>query len=974
VGLDLRTLLAGTGAAVSGGAGAPSASKPGPAPTTALNFRYEVDARGATAADLAGSLNVDLERSTFDAVRVYGGLARLTFGDGRLRVDTLDVESTALRLVALGALGLAPNVTDSVRFTAVVDSLGGLRPYLAVAPAEEDSAEAAPAAAPDSIAGSLRLWGTLSGSTDTTRASPGLALAVQGEGAGLVVGGMGAVAVAGTARVADILRAPLAAVDVVADSLALGPVVLDHAEGTFASDTLATTVADAPGAPRRNAGRFTLRAASAPVGSDSGLALSAAGRTAFTPSTTEVVLDSAALDIGAEARYRLVAPARLTMVDSNGVTSLDSLVLRGEGGASTGARVAAAGYLQDEGPVTAALVVERVPVHDVAHLTGVEVPGTGYDGRVGFSAQIGGTRAEPQMTLRANATDVRVAGVEIGRMAASGEYAARRLSTGLVLVAPSGRELLTARAALPLDLALLPVASRQLPDSGHAELRADSLDLALVGALVPGLQEVKGRLFARADVTGTWRRPRLEGAIGLDSAAATIPAAGIRLDAVRARVALAGDSVIIRQLVARSGGPADTASIRGWGTFSSLTQPDAMDLQLSLRNFLAIDRRRVATLWLSTPQPLTVTGPYLGATVRGAVRAERGRIYIPELIDKRVVDLNEYRDVVDTTVFRNRSLLPGAPSAFVENVVLQNVRVEVGDDVWLRSPEANIKLGGSLAVERAVDRTGARPQAQLALEGRLNVERGTYALDLLAARPIFQVEPGSLRFFGTPDLNPTLDIKAVHVVRQAGRNTNRPDVRVQVSIAGTLNQPTLKLESADNPPIPDTDLISYLVTGEPAAAVLGQGGGAGGTEQAVALGLRYASSVLSGALTGGRFDIVQVQTGGLDPNTVANVRESTQSILERTRLSFGGPLGERTFYTFSTGLCGLGSPTEAGNLALFASGLGFQIEHRITPTLSVQVGYEPGSNQQACGRSLTARVFQPAPSQGGIDFFRSWSF
>jgi translocation and assembly module TamB len=206
------------------------------------------------------------------------------------------------------------------------------------------------------------------------------------------------------------------------------------------------------------------------------------------------------------------------------------------------------------------------------------------------------------------------------------------------------------------------------------------------------------------------------------------------------------------------------------------------------------------------------------------------------------------------------------------------------------------------------------------------------------------------------------------------RSTNRPDVRVQVNIAGTLNQPTLQLTSADNPPIPDTDLISYLVTGEPAAAVLGQQGGAGGTEQAAALALRYASSVLSGALTGGRFDIVQVQTAGFDPSAASNVRESTSSILERTRLSFGGPLGERTFYTFSTGLCGLGAPTDPASLSLFVSGLGFQVEHRITPTLSVQVGYEPGSTQQACGKTLAARVFSPAPSQGGIDFFRSWSF
>jgi translocation and assembly module TamB len=467
----------------------------------------------------------------------------------------------------------------------------------------------------------------------------------------------------------------------------------------------------------------------------------------------------------------------------------------------------------------------------------------------------------------------------------------------------------------------------------------------------------------------------VRGAVTVDDGAAFVRAAGIRVSGVAADVLLAGDSVHLRRLAARSGGPADTASLTGSVVLRPLDNP-RFSLRLAARNFLAVDRARLATLWLSTPRPLTLDGPYLGATLRGAVRAERGRISIPELIDKRIVDLNEYRDVVDTTVFRNRVLLPGAPIAFVENLTVDDLSVGVGDDVWLRSPEANIKLGGALAVTGDVGRgLGSARERQLALLGTLDVERGTYRLNLGIAQPIFDVQPGTLRFFGTPDLNPTLDIRAVHTVRQARAATNRPDVQVQVNIGGTLNQPTLRLASADNPPIPDTDLISYLVTGEPAAAVLGQGAGSGDQGAAVtSIVSRLAGSVLSGALAGGPFDIVQVQTGGIGDGQ-RGIGESSRDILGRTRLGVGGRLDDRTFYTLSTGLCGLtGSAGDQNAFNLFANGLGVRVERRLTPTFNVELSIEPASSAQTCGQASTSRVFQQTPRQFGFDFSRAWSF
>jgi translocation and assembly module TamB len=947
-GLDLRSFL--------GAQSAPAGSAASKTPATSLTFHFDSDVRGATLADLAGTLSFDLARSTVDHLRLYGGAGRLGFESGRLRVDSLDVESTAFMLSARGGLGLAPQASDTLRLAVTVDSLGGLRRYLA----------SADTTVVDSLAGTLRLNGTLVGTIDTSAAALGLRLAARVRGDGLVLRGMRALALDGDVTVDDVLRRPFTTARLGADSVGVGRLAFVRADATYTTDSgsvAAPTWGAATGAV--TAGHFAMRATS-----DSGPTLALAGHSAISPDTTRVVLDTMRLGITTAHGYRLTAPATVTMAAANNVTSVDALVLRDE----IGAQFSVGGLLQDSGAVSGALAVDRVPLVDLARLGGlVGHPGsTPYDGRLSARATVSGTRAAPIVDARAWTGTVQVAGVTVDSIGLDTRYAAQKLDGDLTLFR-GGLPLLTANAALPVDLALVPRASRQLGDTLRGALRADSLDLALLGALVPGVQNVAGVVRASADLRGTFQHPLLFGALRLRGGAANVVPGGLRLQDITADVALSGDSLRVDSVYVRSTG---TATLKGLVTFAPLRNP-TLDFRFDAHNFLAVDRARLATLWISTPTTVTLRGPYLGATLRGSVRADRGRIYIPELIEKRIVDLNDYRDVVDTSALATRSLLPGAPSAFVENLTVEDVSVGVGDDVWLRSPEANIKLGGSLAVTRArATQLGGRSREQLALRGALAVERGTYRLSLPPiAAPIFEVQPGTLRFFGEPDLNPTLDVRAIHTVRQVSRGTNRPDVRVQVAIGGTLNSPSLSLSSPDDPSIATTDLISYLVTGEPAAVVLGQQGGASGAEQAVALGLRLVGSYASGALTeGGPFDVVQVETvSSSDPGSGTSVLSSGRSILERTRLGVGGQLGEKTFYTFSTGLCGLGIGGSSNDFRLFRRNLGFKIEHRLSPIFSFQFGLEPGSQTQACNPSITSSVLQ-TPPQGGFDFLRQWSF
>ncbi|HEY0778661.1 MAG TPA: translocation/assembly module TamB domain-containing protein, partial [Gemmatirosa sp.] len=835
---------------------------------------------------------------------------------------------------------------------------------------------AAPPVTTDSLAGTVRATLTLAGTLDTTVAD-GLRGAATIDGRDLVYGGLRAGALTMTAAATALRSMPTVTLAASADSIGAGSVTFSRATAHYAGTTAA--------------GRYDVT-----MGSDSGLSLAGAGHTVSAGDSTVVALDSARLVPRPGHLWTLAAPTRFVVRggtalapgtgETGGVLALDPFTLRGEG-EDVGSRLTLAATLPERGPVTGAFDATAVSIQDVAEVAGAGRTVLPVDGRLDATARLTGTRAEPLITARAGVGALRLGtGTGAARLDSATlatDYAAHRLRLDLGAFA-AGRRLLEATGSLPVDLALEPSAGR-LPqgtapaDSLRARVRADSLDLALVAALAPGVHDAHGHLAATFDVSGTWKAPRLDGDVQIPAGALSSEASGTRFEDIHADVALLGDSVAVRRFSVRSGAAGDTLALAGWVTLSPADDP-ALALRVTARDFLAVDRPRLATLTISTPTPLDIRGTFRAATVAGAVRAERGRIYIPELVDKRIIDLNEYRDVVDTTVFRNRTLLPGAPASFVENLALNDVRLSVGDDVWLRNAEANIKLGGSLAVTRAVVQVNGRAVPQLALLGSLAVERGTYRLDLLPlAQPTFDVQPGTLRFFGAGDLNPTLDIRAVHVVRQTRQFTNSPDVHVQVAIGGTLNQPTLQLSSADNPPIPDTDLISYLVTGEPAAAIFGNAQSSDQLAAAASIVSRLAGSLVSGALSRGNgpFDIISVETGAVtaDP-ALARSTNSFSNILSSTRLGVGGQLGQKTFYTFSTGFCSFSQNSDASTSLFnnFTRGLGVRVERRVTNTFSVQLGVEPALQQQACLTNATTRYFQQTPSQGSLDFTKRWTF
>jgi hypothetical protein len=504
-------------------------------------------------------------------------------------------------------------------------------------------------------------------------------------------------------------------------------------------------------------------------------------------------------------------------------------------------------------------------------------------------------------------------------------------------------------------------------DSVRGNVRTDSVDLAILEAFLPGIRGARGSLVANVDVRGTVKQPILDGQLRINGGIATLIGTGVPLQNISADIALTRDTIFVKRLSAETRRDRrGSLSVEGFIGMERYANP-FFSLRAQADNFRIIERPGLASLDISTETGLTLRGPYRGATVSGAIRVDRGTVSIPELITKKIVDLSdpEFAGLVDTLLARDRRVMPEAPSEFARNLSLENVQVKIGDAVWLRSSEANVKLGGSLNVTLGRNReTGER--SQLALEGTLNAVRGTYRLTLVDpfVQPTFDVESGSLRFFGTPDLNPTLDIEAIHTIRQPRqRSANVRDIRVRVTISGTLERPVLSLDNPDNLPLSQSDLLSYLVTGEPSIAL--DNANNEYQSQLASVAIRYGGNLLTNAIPKDVVDIVELQTAGLNlENRTSNPYYYN---LLNTRAIIGKQIGNQWFLGLSTGLC----VVNANN---FFENFGLKLEYRFNSIYSAQAGIEPGSSELTCARANATQIQQQTPRQFGFDFFRTWRF
>jgi len=909
-------------------------------PTTSLNGRVQLDvsadssSRDSTLTSLAGVVSATLERSVVDSMRLYQATARLGFSNGRVRIDTLHAETVAGTVSAHGAFGLTSAVTDSLRYTVRIDSLGGLRRYLGAAAEPVMDGDAAPS---DSIDGTVKIGGSVHGNLDSLVVLGDSVAArdiwLRGDQVKVIVGGF---------EYTNVRGAISGGLSIRADSAVVANIGITNG-------TLAFRASDV------HNGQFRVE-----VASTNGPSVLLHGEGSMYGDTTTIRLDTLTLSV---RDHRLALERPTTIVARPDGFGFDTIRVRD----LHAGLVTLVGSVPVTEPVSLSIRADSVELGDIGELIQANVP---FNGLASVSIDVGGVRRDPRIAIDGQLDQPRFGDVHLDRATFGGEYATKRMESRVELFR-QGKSVMSANASIPVDLQLASVPTRMLSDSLRGKIRSDSVELAFLETVLPAVVKASGTFAANVDIGGVWPRPRLMGNLTISNGALGLtPLGGVRLSELNADLEFLGDSLEVKRFsVVTREERVGNLSLAGFTSFADRDNP-RFDLAVNARNFHIIERPRVAHLDVSASN-LRLAGSYERSTLTGLVVVDRGTIFIPDLIDKQVISLDspDLYNIIDTTLTANRTLLPKAPPALVRNLSVEDVQIRMGNDVWLRSAEANINLGGSVAVRNPQSAPGAGGFDQLAVEGSLTTNRGTYRLNLGLAQPKFVVETGTVQFLGDPDFNALLNINATNTVHRMSSSNSEQDIRIRVHIGGTLVRPQLSLSSADSLlNISQTDLISYLLTGGPSFTVNSQ-------TAAVSL-LRGFGGYLGDQLRGfGLFDEVNIEVGR---QAYSQNQTLAGELFNGARLGVGRQLGDRTFVSANAGLCQFGSllggsgSSTSGNLA---QSIGVKVDYRLNQNLGVSAGYEPPTSALLCTSGVgPTRGYAPTPPQWGFDIFRMWRF
>jgi TamB, inner membrane protein subunit of TAM complex len=855
------------------------------APPSSLNLSvtggFEVDSTGSSP---AGEITAHLAPSRLAGTELDSGGVRARFTDGRMRLDTLWVRQPGLITEGAGDLGWRRPAHGETLIAFDADSLSTLDSMVAwLAGLSSDTARA------ELTSGAGLFHLRLGGALDS-----------------LAVGGLGEVhhLAFGDWRVPNAqLRGqlepgptPLVWLDGTADSIASGSLGFGAASGTVRgrSDSLTWSARSRIGDLGGFAafGRFARDSAHArALGLDSmGVAIPGGVWALERPSV--VVIGDSAVTVEHLSLQRVNGPGRF---------ELD-------------------GSIPTAGTGNARLHIEGLPLAGVYALLQRDTTGAG--GAVQADVSLMGTRRDPVYRGEfAVIPDDSAQGVALdGRVA----YLARRLD-GDAHLSVSRRQVLALTAHLPIDLALQPVANRQVQDTLAIGATARDVDLSALEALTTALRDLGGHLTADVGIRGTWNNPLLRGSLQIDSGTVSVPALGVRWQDIVGRMRLGGDTIHLDSLTVRS--ERGVADVSGTVKLERLTHP-VLALDIRATDFKALEIR--GDLSVTADASLSLRGPVFGATLAGTGTVTNGVLYFADLVEKRIIDLDapdpSLAPLIDTSLaalIQRQGLGPGFHSLFLDSLNIQGLQLTMGNSVWLRSTEANIQLTGRMTVNKV--------RRNYLLTGNLQGPRGTYRLKVGPVTREFVVTQGTVRYFGTPDLDAALDIEAQHVVHPVptpGPKTVEPDITIIAHIGGTLYVPRLTLSAKDRE-LSQTDIISYLMFGQPSADITGGPAAVSGANRSALLSSTVAG-IISGAISG-ELERSAVSDLGIPLDYVEIRAGDPSNPLVGASFAAGWQIGAKTFFIVRASLC----PGSVSNV------LGASLQFRISPEWRTEASMEP---------------------------------
>jgi translocation and assembly module TamB len=754
--------------------------------STSLTGPLAAAGRGTDPATMRLQLTADLVDSRVADLAADRVRLRVAVADGLLRADSSTIRIGETFAVVDGSFGLRADRHGVLSYRLTTDAPGVFVPLA--------TGEAPPTATarrlagrprpgdppPDAAEGRLEAEGTLAGNVarfDASGRAVAEDLVVRGNAVGY---GWAVYSVQGIGTDQAVVEARTWMRDVRAQGLAF--------------DSLAATVEYAGG--RFGTGRLVLDAHA-----DDDASISADARFALSLDRSEVQLADLVLGIDT-VTWRTTRP---TVVAWGGPgVEVQALEMTSD----AGGLIRVDGRLPVDGTADLQIALRQV---EIGHVTALLQREEETRGRLDLDARLQGTRASPVITGSALLVDASHDGHDLPDTRATFTYVDRELIAETELLR-GGAVLAVAEARLPIDLTLGPVEGPRLLEGGLAiDVRADSLPVGVIAGFTDQIEDLTGRVTGDFSVRGTWSAPDLQGRVDVDLPTLRVVPLGVTFESIVGSLALEGDGLRVDSLHAWSRGPIRVAGEVGLAT---LTQP-SFDLTVEADDALVVDTDQGR---MRLDARLAITGPFDDIHVSGEVETRSGVIYIPELSDfggGRLVNLDDPAIFAraDTLLRAERDALRRR-NPFLERLSV-DVSVVVDRDVWLRSTEANVEIYTLPEIGPMRVLMNGRDN-QLSLAGTINTDRGEY--EFMSRR--FVLTRGAAIFDGGPELNPFLQVAAEHEVRLPAREA----LSIRVVLDGDLENLAINIESSAQPPIPQTDLLSYLAFGRDASSLLMQQG------------------------------------------------------------------------------------------------------------------------------------------------------
>lgn len=927
------------------------------APRTSLTATVRARGTGFQLATVNGAFAADFARSRWDTLAIDTGSVRVAIADGLARVDRLMVYASNTRIDAAGTFGLRAGRTGELRYSLAADSLGAFSRWIPgdQAGIERPRPALVTAALQRARADSIRIArATEVERVATGRPMPRIPVDTPRAIARSVLSGK--VYAAGTLRgnLKDFdLRGRLSGDDIIARGNSARTLRAEYAWTNARTTNSRVAVALEGGqisfkgfAFDTIEGRLSYRN---PTG-EIQLAVRQGDNRDYSMngsfvvgSKREVRINNLALRMDTTV-WRL---AHAAVIHSHPAgMELHDLELR----SNKGGLVYLNGLLPTSGNADVVLDIQNFQIADVATLLQSDLP---LRGILTARGRLEGSLQDPHFQGAAGLVNGNYNGSVIPDFQSTFSYANTSLVAHIEALRKNGSPSVVANATLPINLALSGVTGARLLEQGlQVDIAGDSLPLDLIPALTDAIANVGGTASGRFAMRGTLKRPTLVGAIAWAHGSMKIVPTGVIVHDIAASIRMARDTVFVDSIAGVAGrGP---IKLTGRMYVGNWREP-AFDLHLigDEADVLNNDRGKLAA-----DIGLSMTGPFNDAYVAGAIKVRQGVGYIPESSHKSLVNAGDPAvfAVADTAIMSDRELFPTS-SPLLEKLRV-DVDVSINRNTWLRSRDANIEMYTEepIRVHREED--------ALSLTGIVSTDRGEYTF--LSKR--FQIKRGSATFVGGPEMNPTLQATGEYEVALAGR----PNFNVRVLIGGTIQRPKLTLESDAQPPISQSDLLSYLAFGRNTTSLLQLEGsslsGATATGNLIGVGAKLATERMAAVALGVMADEVEGEaTRGLGadvfnitPADVPTELGAVGNFFQSTRVEAGKYLSPYFFMALQTQL-------QLGN----GKYPGVRAQYRTPKGIRFEAAFE--TRYQLQPPSLT---IQPIPGRTSFGAFvlREWRF